>query len=132
MDRREVAEGAARAPRASGGRHAGIALGASLLGAIVTFLYFRYVEVGTGGPRPGPGEIAFSIAAFGLLAAVGYRLSRQWLRVLDGGGPGAPPSEVARRRALLLPYGIALVTLIGWGLAGIVWGVVWPLMAGTF
>jgi adenylate cyclase len=34
--------------------------------------------------------------------------------------------------ALLLPYALAGITLAGWGLAGVLWGIVWPLLAGTF
>ena len=111
-----------------------VALGASLLGAIVTFLYFRYVDVGASAPRPGPGELIFSGVAFALLGAIGLSLSNRWLRPLlrHRVDPASPIDERVRQRALLLPYAIALVTFIGWAMAGIIWGVLWPLMAGTF
>jgi HAMP domain-containing protein len=115
-------------------QHTTVALGASLLGAIVTFLYFRYVDVGPGAPRPGPGELLFSGVAFAALGAIGLFLSNRWLRPLlrHRMDPTSPIDERLRQRALLLPYAIALVTFIGWAMAGIVWGILWPLMAGTF
>jgi len=115
-------------------QHSVVSLGASLLGAIVTFLYFRYVDVGTSSPRPGPGELIFSGVAFALLGAIGLSLSNRWLRPLlrHRVDPASPIDERVRQRALLLPYAIALVTFIGWAMAGIIWGILWPLMAGTF
>ena len=41
-------------------------------------------------------------------------------------------ATLVRRRALLYPFVIAAVTLLGWILAGVVWGAVWPLLLGTF
>ena len=97
-----------------GGRrqNTGVALGASLLGAIVTFLYFRYVDVGASAPRPGPGELIFSGVAFAVLGAIGLSLSNRWLRPLlrHRVDPASPIDERVRQRALLLPYAIALVT----------------------
>ena len=31
-----------------------------------------------------------------------------------------------------MPYTVAGLTAVGWVLAGLIWGVVWPLLAGTF
>src|SRR5262245_9846050 len=136
MHGRRAAAGASRAGRDDAGRrqNTGVALGASLLGAIVTFLYFRYVDVGPGAPRPGAGELVFSGIAFAALGVIGIVLSRRWLRPLleHREDAGAPLDARVRRRALLLPYGIALVTAFGWVLAGVGWGVLWAVMAGTF
>ena len=38
---------------------------------------------------------------------------------------------MVRRRALLFPYALAGVSGVGWLLAGVLWGVVWPFLAGT-
>ncbi|OGL16304.1 MAG: hypothetical protein A3F92_16780, partial [Candidatus Rokubacteria bacterium RIFCSPLOWO2_12_FULL_71_22] len=67
---------------------------------------------------------------FLVVAAIVYAVGRPWFRPLAA--PGDPPSALARRRALLVPYVLAGLTLGGWVLAGVLWGVVWPLLAGTF
>src|SRR4030095_6652948 len=63
-------------------------------------------------------------------------LSRPWTRPLDRVAdlPMLPPAEAAlvRRRALLLPYFLAGLNFTGWVLAGVAWGLAFPLMAGTF
>jgi hypothetical protein len=124
-----------REPRARGDadrrQHTTVALGASLLGAIVTFLYFRYVDVGPSAPRPGPGNSSSPAWRLRLLGAIGLFLSNRWLRPLlrHRMDPTSPIDERVRQRALLLPYAIALVTFIGWAMAGIVWGILfrsWP------
>ena len=33
--------------------------------------------------------------------------------------------------ALLFPDALAGISVVGWLLAGVLWGVVWPLLAGT-
>ena len=47
-------------------------------------------------------------------------------------GDGELPHPDLRRRALAYPWIVAGVTAAGWVLAGLTWGVVWPLIAGTF
>jgi adenylate cyclase len=37
-----------------------------------------------------------------------------------------------RRRALQVPWAIASLSVVGWTLAGLIWGVFWPLFTGTF
>jgi adenylate cyclase len=37
-----------------------------------------------------------------------------------------------RRRALQFPYFLAGLSLLGWTVAGLIWGVLWPLLAGVF
>jgi adenylate cyclase len=37
-----------------------------------------------------------------------------------------------RRRALVLPYATAALSLAGWTVAGVAWAVVWPWLLGTF
>jgi class 3 adenylate cyclase len=45
-----------------------------------------------------------------------------------------PPAEaeLVRRRALLFPYFLAGLSFVGWLAAGLIWGVVWPALAGGF
>ena len=104
----------------------------NLLGAVLTWVYFRYVDPVTAVPGVDPIYIAFSIAAFALLIGAGYLMGRRWTRSL-----AAATSEHAvtpipiRRRALLVPYMMAGITFVGWTMAGLVWGVLWPWATGT-
>ena len=108
----------------------------NLLGGIVSFFYFRFVD-SSAAELPGVGilEIGFSVVAFGMLVFIGYRISRRWAAPLTGwtGPDGVLDGTIAvvRRRALLFPYALAGISVVGWLLAGVLWGVVWPLLAGT-
>ena len=108
----------------------------NLLGAVVSFFYFRFVD-SSAAELPGVGglEIGFSVVAFAMLIFIGYRFSRRWAAPLTSwtGPDGVPDATVAmvRRRALLFPYVLAGVSVVGWLLASVLWGVVWPLLAGT-
>jgi adenylate cyclase len=110
----------------------GRTLAGNLLGAMITAFYFnridpRAAEVGT---VPWLRPLPFFVVGFAIIAAIGYSIGRRWFRPLAA--PGDPPSALAQRRALLFPYAMAGITLAGWGLAGVIWGIVWPLLAGTF
>lgn len=99
---------------------------------MITAFYFNRIDphavaLGSGPPAR---TLPFFVIGFAVIAAVGYGIGRRWFRPLDE--PGDPPSAVARRRALLLPHAMAALTFAGWVLAGALWGVVGPLLAGTF
>src|ERR1700704_2680289 len=108
----------------------------NLLGAVVSFFYFRFVD-SSASELPGVGsrEIGFSVVAFAMLIFIGYRFSRRWAAPLTrwSGPDGVADATVAmvRRRALLFPYVLAGVSVVGWLMAGVLWGVVWPFLAGT-
>ena len=108
----------------------------NLLGALVSFFYFRFVD-STAAELPEVGilEIGYSIVAFAALVSIGYRISRRWAAPLTSwrGPEGLPDATITmvRRRALLFPYALAGISVVGWLLAGVLWGVVWPLLAGT-
>ncbi len=109
----------------------------NLGGGILTFLYFH--EVDPAAVRDGAGitaaEIIYFVLAFGLLFFIGRRLSMRWLAPLTRAVPMPPPGpagDKARRRALLLPAFVALMSGGGWIAAAFIWGVVWPLLAGDF
>jgi adenylate cyclase len=108
----------------------------NLLGAVTSFFYFRFVD-SSASELPGVGllEIGYSIVAFAVLVFVGYRISRRWAAPLTSwsGPDGVPDATVAmvRRRALLFPYALAGISVVGWLLAGVLWGVVFPFLAGT-
>jgi len=111
-----------------------ITLAGNLLGAILTFFYFRVVDPESAATAGAVGvrDIAISVAAFGALVGIGYSLGRRWtLPLVDFDGNGlAAASTLVRRRALQVPYMFACLTLAGWVLAGLIWGVLWPTVSG--
>ena len=101
---------------------------------MLAFFYFRFIDTAASVPPIGGGEIAFFVVALGTLVAVGNAISTWWIRPLVTAlatGEGRERPDI-RRRALLQPWMIAGVTAVGWVLAGLTWGVAWPLATGTF
>jgi adenylate cyclase len=109
-------------------------LPANLTGALLAFSYFTFIDDMAIPDAFTPGAIAFFVIGFGFLATVGSTWSTYWSRPLARLADAASRSErlEMRRRAVLLPYTIAGMTACGWTLAGLMWGVLWPLMAGHF
>ena len=107
----------------------------NLAGGLLAFLYFRFIDIEASGlPPVGPTDLVFFVVAFGLIAGTGNVVTTRSVRPLvlaldTGEGIGRP--EI-RRLALRIPWIIAGVSAVGWVLAGITWGVVWPLAFGTF
>lgn len=110
----------------------GRVLAGNLIGAMITAFYFNRIDPRAAelGSAPWVRPLPFFVVGFAIVAGIAYSIGRRWFRPLAA--PGDPPSALARRRALLLPYALAGITLAGWGLAGVLWGIVWPLLAGTF
>ena len=109
----------------------------NLLGALVSFFYFRFVDSTAAElPRVGLFEIGYSILAFSFLASTGYLIGRRWaaplVRWQRGADLPADSVETVRRRALQFPYALAGISVLGWLVAGVLWGAVWPLLSGTF
>jgi class 3 adenylate cyclase len=104
----------------------------NLLGAALTAFYFNRIDPhaaelgGAAWLRPLP----FFLVGFALIAALGSMIGLRWFRPLEA--PGQSPPALVRRRALLFPVALAAITFAGWVLAGLVWGIVWPLLAGRF
>jgi len=104
-----------------------------LLGAVLTWSYFRYVDPVTAVRSVDPVYFAFSIAAFALLVGAGYVMGRRWTRSLAAAATERAPAPLPiQRRALLVPYMMAGITFLGWTMAGLVWAVLWPWATGTF
>ncbi len=109
----------------------------NLGGALLTFVYFRFLDTAAleGVAPPGAIEVGYFVVAFGLLFVLGRAAAGRWVRpitaaqgALASGGAG----ERLRRRALLIPAFLALLSLSGWVVAALIWGVFWPLLMGTF
>jgi class 3 adenylate cyclase len=112
----------------------GTAWQANLVGALVTYAYFRFVDYEAFGRPLTAGEIAYFVAGFGGLIALAFGLVALWNRPLSKPTPPppGPAGDLARRRALQLPYFVALVTWLGWVLAGGIWGIGAQMLFGTF
>jgi class 3 adenylate cyclase len=109
----------------------------NLAGALLAYSYFVFID-DMALPRSAslsPAAIALSVIGFGFLSALGTGWSLRWSRPLQRlAGDAATPSErrEVRRRAVLLPYVAAGITVCGWTLAGLMWGVLLPLLLGHF
>jgi adenylate cyclase len=106
---------------------------ANLIGAVVSFTYFTFVDP-LAPMQSGdlPGAIVFFLTGFALLAGLVSISASRWSRVLDPVDGRLPTSTDARRRALLLPYALAGIVFFVWVLAGLLFGVIRPLMLGNF
>ena len=109
----------------------------NLLGAIVAFVYFRVVDPSSSVLPPVRWiDVIISIVIFALIVGAGIRLSRPWTKPLNRVAelPTLPPAEaeLVRRRALLFPYFLAGLSFVGWTMAGLIWSVIWPILAGVF
>jgi adenylate cyclase len=109
---------------------------ANLVGALITFAYFRFVDYRAleYTPVPSAGEILYFAGVFAALIAIGVAVGIVWNRPLQGPmpPPRGPAGDLMRLRAVQLPYFVAGVTLLGWILAGGLWGVGWLMIAGSF
>jgi adenylate cyclase len=115
----------------------GLNLLAHLGGAVLTVVYFHEVDpTATAGGLPVTGtEIAYFVLAFALLYALMRWLSTRWLAPFAQAGPvpaAGPAGDMARRRVLMLPAFLALLSGGGWVAAAFIWGLFAPLLAGDF
>jgi adenylate cyclase len=118
-----------------GARQRAVILLGNLLGGLLAFFYFRFIDTAASElPPVGRGDLVFFVIAFGLIAGVGNVISTSWVRPLVRAlatGEGLDDPQI-RRRVLLVPWVLASVTAAGWVLAGLTWGVVWPLIVDRF
>ncbi|MFH1628215.1 MAG: adenylate/guanylate cyclase domain-containing protein [Pseudomonadota bacterium] len=115
----------------------------NLIGALLTFLYFSYVSVGAGSiPQGGPSihYFIFFIIGTGLIFLVLVTAIQWWSRPLnhflkrkqsinDMNGTAA---EQIRRKALQLVPMMAGSSLIGWIMAGFIFGMLMPVIMEIF
>src|SRR5262249_45557135 len=100
---------------------------ANLFGAVMAFVYFRFIDPVTSGPEFTWREIVFFVVAFTALSIVAARIGMRWAAPMVAGDRTSPD---AQRRALLFPWIVAGVSLLNWVVAGAIFGVVGPLLAG--
>jgi adenylate cyclase len=114
----------------------GTAWQANVVGAVGTWAYFRFIDYNAMDNQrmPGSGELLYFVVGLLGLIAVGQVAGLVWNRPLDGPlpPPAGPAGDLARRRAIQMPFFVAAVTLMGWMAAGVIWGVGWQLIAGYF
>jgi adenylate cyclase len=130
-----VRPGVAMQPESRPFRFLHISIPANLLGALVTYAYLRFIDPGavSSGRAPGAGEILYFVVFFGGLVGFANWLGNRWSRPLRRRPvPPGPAGAAIRRRAGQVPWMIAALHLVGWTLAGLIWGVMWPLIAGVF
>ena len=99
----------------------------NLVGAVLAFVYFRFIDPIASGPEFTWREIVFGVVVFTVLTVAGARLSSRWAAPMFGADRRA---RDAQRRALLFPWVTAGVTFLNWMIAGVLFGVVGPLLAG--
>ena len=108
----------------------------NLLGASVAFFYLRVIDPDeTSMMHLGLIEIAYSLLIVAILIGIGQWWSGRWLRPIarvaaEGPALQEPEAALARRRALLFPYFLALVSFSGWTMAGLIFGIVLPFAMG--
>src|SRR5207237_10291182 len=79
-------------------------------------------------PRAGLAvHLAFFPRGFALTVAIGVWLSTRWRPPDLHDGVDVDDPKV-RNLALAMPLRMAWVSAIGWGIAGIMWGVIWPAL----
>ena len=115
----------------------------NLIGALLTFLYFSYIGVGSGSvPQAGPTVpyVVFFIIATGFIFLVIMTALQRWFRPLhefsrkkmsisDFDGPSA---ERIRRKALQSVPMMAGATLLAWVMAGFIFGILAPAIMEIF
>src|SRR2546428_8201163 len=107
----------------------------NLLGALLTWFYFRFVDYTAVQFQVeiSRAEIVFFVVGFGTLIAIGIAWGSRWARPLGHADTAAgPEAALVTRRAILGPDLFAALSFGGWILAGLVWGVLYPVLWGIF
>jgi adenylate cyclase len=107
----------------------------NLVGAVLTWFYFRFVDFTAPQfqARISRGEIAFFVVCFGALIVSATFWGSHWSRPLGRSDPtSGPDAMLVRRRAIMLPYVFGALAFAGWIGAGVIWGVLYPIIWGFF
>jgi adenylate cyclase len=101
----------------------------NMLGAVLSFVYFRLIDPLTSDRPVGWADVAFFIGAVTVLGVIGTVLGTRAARPLLQ--PARNEPHEVRRAAIMLPYTMAAMAMLGWTLAGILFGVFWPWLTDT-
>jgi adenylate cyclase len=101
----------------------------NVVGAVLAFLYFRVIDPLATDRGVTWADIAFFVCAVGVLAGIGIGLGYRVTAPLIA--PERHHPRDVRRAAILFPYTMTVLSALGWTLAGVIFGVIWPWMIGT-
>ena len=107
----------------------------NLVGALLTWFYFRFIDFTAPQfqARISRAEIIFNVVSFAALITLGIVWGSRWARPLQTSDPAARADpELVRRRAIMVPYVFGALAFAGWIGAGLLWGVLYPLIWGFF
>src|SRR2546428_12917102 len=106
----------------------------NLVGALLTFLYFRVIDLPSAGPARDLGlwEIGYFVVGFSALVAVAWVWVRKWISPLakvQAIVADLPEAEarLAKQRALMFPPMLSMVSFVAWSSAGGLRGVRGPV-----
>jgi hypothetical protein len=91
-----------------------------------------------GSPPEAPARRPVGCRVDGQIITPGALITFTYFRFVDPSAfagvrrPPGPAGDAVRRRALQFPWAIAAFNLLGWTLAGLIWGLLWPLLAGIY
>jgi adenylate cyclase len=101
----------------------------NFVGAVLVFLYFSVIDPLSADQRLTWADVAFFVVATTLLVAAGMALGTRVSGPLLA--PARYDPHTVRRAALRLPYTMTAFTLLGWVLAGVIFGVLWPWLTDS-
>ncbi len=114
----------------------------NLIGALLTFLYFAYINVGADKAQEGPSlhHLIFFIIGTGFIFLVIVTMNVRWSRPLfsaiDGDisvdGLDRASAERLKRKALHFAPMMAGSSLLGWIMAGFIFGMLMPVILQAF
>lgn len=110
-------------------RFIGLVQARNLVGAVLAFLYFRVIDPLSADRPVTWADVAFFVVATTLLGALAVALTTRVSAPLLA--PERHDPAVVRRAALRFPYSMTAFAVLGWTLAGVLFGVLWPWLTGT-
>jgi adenylate cyclase len=110
-------------------RFIGLVQARNLLGAVLAFLYFRVLDPLDTDRGVMWTDVGFFVFAVALLGALGIVLGGRLTAPLMA--PEKHEPRDVRRAAIMFPYTMTALSMLGWVLAGVIFGVIWPWVIGT-